>query len=125
MSALLMTQPIADKVISGELKGEIRRMKCTSKVGQTIYIAKCKTKTLIGTVKVQACIPVSPVEAKDHTWYSLPFICIPFDPAYTKTRYEWLFSDPVKFDKPIPYHHPRGAQIWVNINVDHTATPPA
>ena len=95
----MLKPDMADKVASGELKGEIRRMKCTSKVGQTIYIAKCKTKTLIGTVKVSG-------------------LCRAFDAAYTKPRYEWLFSDPVKFDKPIPYVHPRGAQIWVNITLN-------
>ena len=116
----MLKPDMADKVASGELKGEIRHMKCTSKVGQTIYIAKCKTKTLIGTVKVSGCNEISYQEAKDH-----PGLCRTFDPAYTKPRYEWLFSDPVKFDKPVPYVHPRGAQIWVNIQIDQTATPPA
>jgi len=31
---------------------------------------------------------------------------------YKKT-YAWWFCDIVKFDKPIPYKHPRGAQVWV------------
>ena len=112
MSALLMKSDMADKVVAGELEGEIRKMKCSSKVGTTVYIAKCGTKTLIGTVKVEACKELSYDEAKVHPWSSM---CRAFDTKNTKPRYEWLFSNPVKFDKPISYEHPRGAQIWVNL----------
>ena len=113
-----MKGELADKVVTGELTAEIRHMKCTSKLQQTIYIAKCKTKTLIGTVKVSGCKEIAYEEAKDH-----PGKCRAFDPNYTKPRYEWMFTDSVKFDKPIPYEHPRGAQIWVKLN--QTAIPPA
>ena len=107
-----MKAEMADKVVMGELTTEVRRMKCTSKVGSTIYIAKCGTKTLIGTVTVQSCTQLSYDEAKEHPAINM---CRPFDPKHVKPRFEWLFSNPVKFDEPIPYDHPKGAQIWVKV----------
>ena len=32
-----------------------------------------------------------------------------------KNLYGWYLKDAVQFDKPIPYKHPQGAQMWVII----------
>jgi hypothetical protein len=32
-----------------------------------------------------------------------------------KWCYAWRLSSVKKYDKPIPYNHPRGAVIWVNL----------
>ena len=53
------TKDIADLLVPGELKGEVRKMTCKSKIGKTIYIAKAGTKTLIGQVTVNSCTPIS------------------------------------------------------------------
>ena len=55
MTALMVKAGIADKIVAGTLTSEFRKYKCESKVGQTIYIAKCGTKTLIGKVTVSKC----------------------------------------------------------------------
>lgn len=36
---------------------------------------------------------------------------------YVKT-YKWLLRNPVTFEKPIPYKHPSGAIVWVNLPED-------
>ena len=33
---------------------------------------------------------------------------------YKKT-YAWVISNALKYENPIPYNHPQGAVIWVNI----------
>ena len=33
-----------------------------------------------------------------------------------KWKYPWSFDDVKKYDKPIPYKHPKGAVIWVKLN---------
>jgi len=34
---------------------------------------------------------------------------------YPKT-YAWVFCNTVRLSKPVSYHHPRGAVIWVNLS---------
>lgn len=34
---------------------------------------------------------------------------------YGKWRYAWVLKDAKRYDKPIPYNHPQGAVIWVNL----------
>jgi hypothetical protein len=29
--------------------------------------------------------------------------------------YAWLLQNPIRYDEPIPYKHPQGAVIWVNL----------
>jgi hypothetical protein len=32
-----------------------------------------------------------------------------------KKPHAWVISNPVRYEKPIPYKHPRGAVIWVKV----------
>lgn len=32
-----------------------------------------------------------------------------------KWKYPWILADAKRYDKPIPYNHPRGAVIWVKL----------
>ena len=34
---------------------------------------------------------------------------------HNKKIYGWYLKNAVQFDKPIPYNHPQGAQMWVII----------
>ena len=56
--ALILKEPWASLVVSGEKTLEIRTMK-TKKIGKEIYIAKAGTKTLIGKVTIDKCILLS------------------------------------------------------------------
>jgi len=33
-----------------------------------------------------------------------------------KWNHAWVFDDVIKYDKPIPYQHPKGAVTWVKFN---------
>lgn len=32
-----------------------------------------------------------------------------------KRTYAWIVRDPIIFDYPVPYEHPQGAVIWVDL----------
>ncbi len=34
-----------------------------------------------------------------------------------KYPFAWVLSDPVRYTKPKPYQHPKGAVVWVKIDV--------
>lgn len=114
-SALLLRADIAEDVASGRILGEVRKMRCTSKVGRTVYIAKAGTKTLIGQVTVSSCAPVTFEECLSLWERRAVGMCQKPDRSKTKQRFLWGFSNPVRFAKPQPYKHPRGAQIWLNL----------
>lgn len=35
-----------------------------------------------------------------------------------KWKYPWCIEDAKRYDRPMPYKHPQGAVIWVNIDED-------
>jgi predicted transcriptional regulator len=113
MRALIIKEPWASKVVSGEKTIELRTMQ-TTKVGQEIYIAKAGTKTLIGRVTIEKCVRLT---LEDYMCLQDKHLARDFyiDKFENKKIYGWYLINPVRFDKPIVYEHPRGAQIWVVI----------
>ena len=57
--------------------------------------------------------PILPEEYQKH--YSKHRI--PGDLGHLRDKYvyPWVMSNIIKFDDPVPYSHPQGAVIWVNI----------
>ena len=112
--ALLIKEPWASKVVSGEKTIEIRTMQ-TKKIGQEIYIAQAGTKTLIGKATIVKCVQLT---MKDYIQLQHQ-ACLTRSGLQqlfsTKRIYGWYLKDAMKFDKPIPYDHPRGAQVWIKI----------
>ena len=108
--ALILKEPWASKVVSGEKTIELRTMK-TNKIGEEIYIAKAGTKTLIGKVTIDKCLLLSQEEFKALESYHMAG-------TYAATLngkkiYGWFLKNAIAFENPIPYSHPQGAQIWV------------
>ncbi len=108
--ALILKEPWASKVVSGEKTVELRTMK-TNKIGEEIYIAKAGTKTLIGKVTIDKCVLLSQEEIQALESYHMAA-------TYARTLkgkkiYGWFLKNALAFENPIPYPHPHGAQIWV------------
>ena len=110
-SALLIKPPWATMVVRGHKTIELRTSR-THKIGHEIYIAKAGSKTLIGKVTIVKCFPLTP-----ELFHSLSDQHKAGDIYPGKKIYGWSLSNPIKFDEPIPYTHPQGAQTWVNINM--------
>jgi len=118
MRALIIKEPWASKVVSGEKTIELRSRK-TTKVGQEIYIAKAGTKTLIGRVTIEKCVQLTIddyLKLQDKHLAHLRLSEYNLQALFNnKKLYGWYLKDAVQFDKPIPYDHPQGAQMWVII----------
>ena len=108
--ALILKDPWASLIISGQKTLEIRTMK-TKKIGEEIYIAKAGSKTLIGKVTIDKCIPLSDKEC--NTLVDQHHATKYLDQIKNKRKYGWFLKNPIAFETPIPYPHPPGAQIWV------------
>ena len=42
--------------------------------------------------------------------------------SLTKPIHIWFMDNVIRYDKPIPYKHPRGAVIWVKLQPDTKET---
>lgn len=93
--ALIVKDPYATQIVRGDKDKEYRTRR--TNIRGRVGIIKAGTKRIIGEVDIIACI---------------------FDnlsPNLYRDNYIWCLSNPGEYKKPKPYHHPRGAQIWVCI----------
>ena len=116
ISALVVKDPWASKIVAGEKTIELRTRK-TRKVGEKIYIAKAGTKTLIGCATIEKCVLMTIPLFEETINQHCTSRCY-YDKIHAKNKklYGWFLQDILKFDTLIPYDHPQGAQMWVKIN---------
>ncbi|MNB81424.1 ASCH domain protein [compost metagenome] len=109
MKGLIIKPKWADLILSGVKTWEIRGSR-TQQRG-TIGIIKSRSGKVYGQVDLVECIPLTMyawAENKDkhHVEYA--------DIDYY-TPYAWVLTNPIIYPEPIPYRHPQGAVIWVNL----------
>ena len=110
MNALIVKEPWATMLVMGEKTLELRTTR-TKKIGQEIYIAKAGTKTLIGKVTIESCQLLT-----DQEYHLLADKHKALGVYPHRQVYGWFLTDAIPFEKPLPYTHPRGAQIWVKVD---------
>lgn len=78
-----------------------------------IYLIQSKSGMIVGECDLIDCIgPMDEMElikSKDH--HKITNI----DLIRYKEPYAWVFANAKRYEQPIPYTHPQGAVIWVNI----------
>lgn len=110
MKGLIIKEPWIDMILEGEKTWEIRGS--NTKIRGTIALIKSGTGMVYGTVVLKNSFHITQ-QALDQGFKNHR---IPTDKdiPYLKP-YAWELSAPVRLDKPIPYKHPQGAVIWVNL----------
>jgi ASCH domain len=97
MKGLIVREPYASQILSGEKTEEFRGR--PTKIRERIAIIPAGSGTVAGTVHLEKC--TGPHRRRGR---------------YKDKTYIYLLKDPVKFKKPKPYKHPYGAVIWVNLD---------
>jgi hypothetical protein len=120
---LLIRQPWIDLILNGEKTWEIRSSK--TKIRGTIGLIQSATGLITGQVDLVGCTDV--LSAKDlNKNRKLHQIQEQFSDSYQDDEYmfnmpyggrayAWIFLNAQRLKKPIPYTHPQGAVIWVNL----------
>lgn len=110
MKGLIIKSPWIDYILTGEKVWEIRGSH-TSIRGE-IALIKSGTQKIYGTAEITGSILLTEKAFFEGTpnhqiknAASLP---------YSKPH-AWILKNPVILSKPIPYKHPQGAVIWVNL----------
>jgi hypothetical protein len=116
MKGLIIKEPWIDLILSGEKVWEIRGT--DTKIRGTIALIKSGSGTVVGLCDIKDVIgPLSLNKIRR----SMPFHAIPSNKIsnklpYPKT-YAWVLDNTICIRKPVSYHHPRGAVIWVNLPI--------
>ncbi|MEK3787581.1 ASCH domain-containing protein [Paenibacillus sp. FSL K6-1230] len=109
MQGLIIKPQWADMILSGAKTWEIRGSR-TTKRGR-IGIIKSGSGMVYGEVELEDCLPLT-YEA----WHNnMPKHQVPYQNINYKTPYAWVLTNARLYDEPIPYKHPQGAVIWVNL----------
>lgn len=109
MKGLIIKSPHIDNICRSNKTWELRGS--PTKIRGKIALIKSGTKTIVAYADLLGCIgPLTP-----------EFLALNVDrhmasgvTKYKKT-YAWILANVRGVEKPIPYKHPQGAIIWVNL----------
>ncbi len=98
-----------DKIFDEGKVWEMRstRTNITGKIG----LIESGTGLIVGEAKLLGCFHM-PIEPNDRYFSKHK---VEDTELLKKWKYAWVLSKVKRYDKPIPYKHPQGAVIWVNL----------
>lgn len=113
LRGLIVRTPWVDYLLDGTKSWEIRGS-ATSLRGR-IALIRGGSGLVVGTISLVDCHRLSRDEyLQGEAYHRIPTSqteALPY-----KHPYAWVMTDPEPFKDPIPYQHPRGAVIWVNLS---------
>lgn len=113
MKGLIIKSPWIEKILAGEKTWEIRGS--NTKIRGTIALIKSGTGMIYGSVELVETLPVD-INQYDHNRDKHRVDVEGFwGFVHYNQPWAWVMENPIKYDTPIPYKHPQGAVIWVNL----------
>ncbi|WP_245680595.1 ASCH domain-containing protein [Bacillus marinisedimentorum] len=112
MKGLMVKAPWIDLILEGKKTWEIRGSN-THQRGK-IGLIKSGSGLVFGTVDIVRCEELSLTDYKQGT----VFHCIDRKDCLQlpyKRTFAWVLDNPFMFETPVPYKHPMGAVIWVDL----------
>ena len=113
MKCLIVKKKWADLILSGEKTGEMRSLRRNMR--GTIGIIESGTGTIIGECRLHACSDMSHMTADELYRMYLSNHCVNDVTALRRWNKAWHIDRAFRYEKPIPYKHPKGAVIWINV----------
>jgi hypothetical protein len=115
VKALLIRQPWIDMILDGRKTWELRGSRTA--VRGTIALVEAGSGHIVGTARLADVIgPVASTQLRHTTaLHGVPSVDLRDPPRYANT-YAWVLTTVRRPPRPVPYHHPSGAVIWVNLS---------
>lgn len=110
MKGLIIKDTWIEKILNGEKTWEIRGS--NTKIRGTIALIKSGTGMIFGTAVLNRSFAITPEAfAQGYKNHRIPeTVEMPY-----KQPHVWELSAVKRYESPIPYKHPQGAVIWVNL----------
>jgi hypothetical protein len=114
MKGLIIKSPWIDKILTGEKSWEIRSSRIN--IRGPIALIRKGSGAIIGTCRlVDVKGPLTPAEfSRNEARHRVPQTWLA-ENRYEKI-YAWVLQDAKPLPIPIPYNHPNGAVIWVDLS---------
>lgn len=97
-------------ILEGSKSLEIRSSR-TSKRGKVALIESGSSR-IVGEVEITGCFEIN---REDFHAYQESHKVLDLDNVHYKRLYGWRLANPVRFAVPVPYCHPAGAIVWVDL----------
>ncbi len=114
MKALLIKSPHIEKILSGKKTWEIRGSRTHLK--GKIALIQSGTGLIVGTAELIGC--EGPLK-KDDFAKNYKKLGVSRSIAFSGSSYDrphaWILKNAKKLRRPIPYKHPVGAIIWIDL----------
>ena len=108
--ALIVRKPWIDLILSSQKTWEMRSRPTT--ITGDIGLIEAGSGLIVGHASLIGCVSMDGQSWRD----TLDKHCIEDSRIWTGNwQTAWQLNAPLRFTKPIPYEHPRGAVVWVNI----------
>lgn len=98
-----------DKIFNHGKRWEMRSTRTNN--GGLIGLIESGSGCIVGEAMLAGCHEVSESVARESFHYHQ----VEDLELLNKWRFAWRLCNVKKYDKPIPYKHPQGALIWVNL----------
>lgn len=109
----LIVEPFwGNLILNGEKTLECRRNDCH--IRGKIYIIYKGTKNIYGECEIVDSFPVT--KENFNEFVVRHRIMCSYEDLPKNYKYFWEIKNAILYDTPIPYNHPKGAQIWVNLD---------
>jgi len=111
MKCLIIKQPWIDLILSGDKTWEMRSR--PTNIRGRIGIIEQGTGLIVGEAELIDCI-----NGMSHNrlyGYTPDKHLIQDERLLIKWNVAWVLKNAKRYKKPIPYKHPQGAVVWVNI----------
>jgi hypothetical protein len=110
---LIIRQPWISAILDGRKIWELRGS--STRVRGRIGLIASGTGTILGEVDIVGIDgPLTLSDLVENEARHLVTIG-KSSPIRYKSVYAWVMARPHRYEKPVPYSHPQGAVIWVNI----------
>jgi len=109
--ALIVREPWVNQILDGFKIWELRSK--PTKVRGTIGIIEQGTGLIVG--QVDLIDSLKPFKDEEQMRYTHSLHCVDDIELVKKWRYTWKLENAKRYEKPIPYKHPKGAVTWVRI----------
>ena len=112
MKGLIVKEPWIDMILDGSKTLEIRGK--NTNIRGPVALIKSGSGMVFGTVDITGSFPINRIDAvilkrrhriSDHVIVHQTY----------QNPHAWDLSNPKKFKNPVPYRHPQGAVVWVNL----------
>jgi hypothetical protein len=115
VKALIVDDPWITAILKGEKTWEMRKTGC--KLRGPIALIRKGSGHVVGVAEVTDCLP--PLDTREAYASAEPLHCVPpsdQEQSFTEGwRTPWVLANARPLPEAVPYKHPSGAVIWVNL----------